>query len=72
MINKYRSLDILLFYVKSPFFIEDKEIKQGWNQLIRKENEYFVRNVSETVFYINFPVKNGHKLLEKIFGGLYD
>lgn len=72
MTNKYRYLDILLFYAKDNFFINDREIKKGWNQLIRKENNYFVKSITESIFYIDFPVKNGYKLIEKIFGSVYN
>ena len=72
MINKYRYLDILLFEVKIPFPMGAITIRSGWNQLIRKEDEYFLRSVSENDFYGSFPVKIGHKLLEKLFGNRED
>lgn len=67
MINKYRHLDVLLFEVKIPFSIGSTTVKSGWNQLIRRDSEYFLRNISETNFYGKFPVKIGYKLLENIF-----
>lgn len=67
MINKFRYLDILLFEVRIPFPMGATIVRSGWNQLIRKDSEYFLKSLSENDFYGSFPVKIGHKLLEKIF-----
>lgn len=72
MINKHRYLDILLFNVKIPFPIGEVTVRHGWNQLIRKDDKYYLRSVSENDFYGNFSVKIGYKLLEKLFGNIED
>lgn len=72
MINKYRYLDIILFNIKSPYIIGDLTISEGWNQVIRKDDKYFVKNICENNFYGTFDVSIGHLLLEKLFHNMDD
>ena len=67
MFNPNRQFDILLFYITKDFPIGDTIVKLGWNQMIRKDNSYFLRDISQIEFYTEFPTSFGHLLAKKLF-----
>lgn len=67
MLNKYRQFDILLFHTAKDFAIGDIVINPGWNQMIRKDDFYFIRNISFSHFYAQLPTSLGHILAQQLF-----
>lgn len=67
MLNTYRQFDILIFYTAKELPIGDTFIKPGWNQMIRKDNFYFLRNPCNSNFYTQFSTSLGHLLTGQLF-----
>lgn len=72
MLNQDRYLDILLFYVKDPFQVGSQDIEPGWNQVVRFDQQYRIRRLSEKEFYGSFPVGVGFNLTRHLFANMQE
>ena len=67
MLNTYRQFDILIFYTPKELSIGETLVKSGWNQMVRKDNFYFLRNLTNSNFYTQFSTSLGHLLAAQLF-----
>lgn len=67
MFNPNRQFDILLFYMTKDFPIGDILVKSGWNQLVRKNDIYFLRDIDHNNSYAQFSTSLGHLFAKHLF-----